>query len=78
MVSNSGGGFSRYNEFDLTRWRADATRDEWGSFIYIRDVRSANVWATTYQPIGGAQEPFRPALPSTGLNSNAARSVSKH
>jgi len=53
MVSNSGGGYSRYNEFDLTRWRADTTRDHWGSFIYLRDLRSGNVWSTTYQPAGG-------------------------
>jgi cyclic beta-1,2-glucan synthetase len=55
MVTNSGAGYSRYNEFDLTRWRADATRDQWGSYIYIRDLRSENVWSTAYQPVGGSQ-----------------------
>jgi cyclic beta-1,2-glucan synthetase len=53
MSSNSGGGYSRYNGLDITRWRADATRDHWGSFIYLRDLRAGNVWATTFHPTGG-------------------------
>ncbi len=54
MVTNSGGGYSRWNEFDLTRWRSDTTLDPWGSFIYIRDVRSDEIWAAANQPVGGA------------------------
>ncbi|HXA51240.1 MAG TPA: glucoamylase family protein, partial [Candidatus Acidoferrum sp.] len=53
MCTNSGGGYSRYNGLDLTRWRADATRDHWGTFIYLRDLRAANVWATAFHPTGG-------------------------
>src|SRR5262249_20703210 len=34
----------------VTRWREDATRDNWGSFCYVRDVRSGAVWSTGYQP----------------------------
>ncbi len=40
MVTNSGGGYSRWNEFDVTRWRSDPTLDCWGSFLYIRDLRT--------------------------------------
>jgi cyclic beta-1,2-glucan synthetase len=50
VTTNSGGGYTRWNEFDLTRWRSDPTLDPWGSFIYIRDVRSDEVWATTHKP----------------------------
>ena len=53
MVTNSGGGYSRWNDFDLTRWRSDTTLDPWGSFLYIRDLRSDAVWAAAYQPVGG-------------------------
>ena len=53
MITAAGGGYSRSNEFDVTRWRSDAARDSWGSFIYIRDLRSAAVWSATYQPVGG-------------------------
>ena len=55
MMTNSGGGYSRWNEFDLTRWRSDATLDQWGSFLYIRDLRSDLAWAAAYQPFGGQQ-----------------------
>jgi cellobiose phosphorylase len=53
MVTNSGGSHSRWNEFDLTRWRSDTTLDRWGSFIYIRDLRSDSAWSAALQPLGG-------------------------
>ncbi len=40
MVTNSGGGYSRWHDLDLTRWRCDPTLDNWGSYIYIRDLKS--------------------------------------
>jgi cyclic beta-1,2-glucan synthetase len=55
MVTNAGGGYSRWNDFDLTRWRSDTTRDSWGSFLYIRDLRSDAIWAAAQQPLGGGQ-----------------------
>ncbi|NOT76035.1 MAG: cyclic beta 1-2 glucan synthetase [Cyclobacteriaceae bacterium] len=50
MVSNSGGGYSRYNEMAITRWREDSTRDNWGTFSYIRDLEDGEFWSNTYQP----------------------------
>ena len=34
----------------LTRWREDATRDCWGSFIYLRDIGQQKTWSTAHQP----------------------------
>ena len=34
----------------VTRWREDTTCDNWGSFCYIRDVRTGEFWSTAYQP----------------------------
>jgi cyclic beta-1,2-glucan synthetase len=53
MVTNAGGGYSRFNEFDVSRWRSDTTLDAWGSFIYIRDHRSDAIWSAAYHPVGG-------------------------
>ena len=53
MVTNSGSGYSRWNDFDLSRWRSDTTLDPWGSFLYIRDTRSNTLWSAAYQPVGG-------------------------
>jgi cyclic beta-1,2-glucan synthetase len=50
MVSNAGGGSSRWKDLSLTRWRADATCDNWGTFCYIRDAESGLFWSTAHQP----------------------------
>ena len=54
MISNSGAGYSRWNQFDLNRWRSDPTLDEWGSYLYLRDLRTGTAWAATPQPFNAA------------------------
>ena len=51
LITNAGGGYSRWQEADLTRWRADTTRDDWGTWIYIQDMDSGQLWSATHQPI---------------------------
>ena len=70
MVTNSGGSHSRWNEFDLTRWRTDTTLDRWGSFLYIRDLRSDSVWSAALQPLGDA---WRDPVNSTTVRFSADR-----
>ncbi len=50
MVTNTGGGYSKWLDFDITRWRADTTNDAWGSFCYIKDMQSGKIWSSTFQP----------------------------
>jgi cellobiose phosphorylase len=50
MVTNAGGGYSRWNDVAVTRWRADTTRDNWGTFCYLRDVGSGEIWSNAHQP----------------------------
>lgn len=50
MVTNAGGGYSKWKDIDVTRWREDTTCDNWGAFCYIRDSESGNFWSATYQP----------------------------
>jgi cellobiose phosphorylase len=50
MVTNAGGGYSRWQNLAVTRWREDRTCDNWGTFCYIRDVASREFWSTAYQP----------------------------
>src|SRR5207253_941693 len=50
MLTNAGGGYSRWKNLDVTRWREDATCDNWGSFCYIRDLLSGEFWSSAYQP----------------------------
>ena len=50
MITNAGGGYSRWKDIAVTRWREDSTRDNWGTFCYLRDVANGAYWSTTYQP----------------------------
>jgi cellobiose phosphorylase len=50
VVTNAGGGYSRWKDLAVTRWREDTTRDNWGSFCYIRDVADGAFWSATHQP----------------------------
>ncbi|ARO87638.1 cyclic beta 1-2 glucan synthetase [Nitrosospira lacus] len=50
MITNSGGGSSRWKDLAVTRWREDSTCDNWGSFCYLRDMASGEFWSNTHQP----------------------------
>ncbi|WLI91877.1 glucoamylase family protein [Massilia sp. R2A-15] len=50
MVTSAGGSYSRWKDLAVTRWREDATEDDWGNFCYVRDVDSGAFWSTTFQP----------------------------
>ena len=51
MITNTGAGYSRWGEFDITRWRSDTTRDNWGTFVYLREEESNTLWSVTHQPL---------------------------
>ena len=50
VISSAGGGYSRWRDLAVTRWREDATRDCWGTFVYLRDLATGDLWSTAYQP----------------------------
>ena len=50
MASNAGGGYSRWHNLAVTRWREDSTSDSSGTFIYLRDSESGRYWSSAYQP----------------------------
>lgn len=50
MVTNAGGGYSRWKDIAITRWHSDPTCDLYGTFIYIRDQISGEFWSAGYQP----------------------------
>ncbi len=53
MVTAAGSGYSRWNDLAVTRWREDATRDDTGSFILLRDIETGRIWSAGYQPCAG-------------------------
>ena len=50
MVTNAGGGSSRWKDLAVTRWREDSTSDNWGTFCYLRDETTGEFWSTAHQP----------------------------
>ncbi len=50
MLTNAGGGYSRWKDLAVTRWQEDGTCDNWGSFCYIRDGASGEFWSAAQQP----------------------------
>lgn len=50
MITNGGGGYSRWRDIDISRWRSDTTTDGWGSFYYIKDRKSGELWSSAYHP----------------------------
>jgi cyclic beta-1,2-glucan synthetase len=52
MVTAAGSGYSRWGDISVTRWREDATCDDWGSYIFLRDADSGAVWSAGFQPTG--------------------------
>ncbi|WP_294538704.1 glucoamylase family protein [uncultured Rhodoblastus sp.] len=58
MLTAAGSGYSRWGEFAITRWREDATRDDSGSYIYLKDMRSGVVWSAGFQPTGAEPDAY--------------------
>lgn len=52
LVTNAGGGFSRYGNLAITRWRHDSTRDNYGQWCYVKDLATGHIWSTAHQPTG--------------------------
>jgi cellobiose phosphorylase len=62
MITTAGSGASRWQNLALTRWQEDATRDHWGTFLYVRDLdspeseasgsKTGTFWSATPQPTG--------------------------
>jgi cellobiose phosphorylase len=50
-VTNSGGGYLRWLDLDVTRWSTDSTCDVSGPVCYIRDLESGTTWSNTHQPL---------------------------
>ena len=50
MITNAGGGYSRWKDLAVTRWTEDTTCDNAGAFCYVRDLANGEFWSAAYQP----------------------------
>ncbi|MBX9654026.1 hypothetical protein K2Y11_10460 [bacterium] len=51
FVSHSGASRSKWEDIDVTHWRADRARDNCGTFVYLRVPSTGRVWSAGYQPV---------------------------
>jgi cyclic beta-1,2-glucan synthetase len=58
MLTCVGSGYSRWCNTGVTRWHADPTCDDRGSYLYLRDAASGAVWSAGYQPCGVEPDRF--------------------
>ncbi len=56
VLTNTGGGYLRWRDFDVTRWRSDVSRDNWGQFLYLRDAVNGDVWSPTGHSVDRGQD----------------------
>jgi cyclic beta-1,2-glucan synthetase len=59
MLTTAGSGYSRWGDLAVTRWREDATCDDSGSYVFLKDVQSGAVWSAGFQPSGMEPDEYR-------------------
>ena len=57
-ITAAGSGFSHWRDLAITRWREDATSDDTGSYIFLRDVASGERWSAGFQPSGESPDSY--------------------
>jgi cyclic beta-1,2-glucan synthetase len=58
MVTTAGSGYSRWGDVMVTRWREDVTRDQWGNYLFLRDMQTGAVWSAGHQPSGAEADRY--------------------
>jgi len=58
MLTTAGSGYSRWRDLAVTRWREDVTRDDRGTYVFVRDVDSGETWSAGHQPRGVAADSY--------------------
>jgi cyclic beta-1,2-glucan synthetase len=62
MVTNAGGGYSRWKDFAVTRWREDGTCDNWGFLLPARRGERHRLVHEPHQPTLKRPDPLRSHL----------------
>lgn len=74
LITASGGGVSRWGDVDLTRWRASATLDDWGTWLYVQTATAARSGRRRTSPPVCRPRPAMSASMRTRPSSGAHRS----
>jgi len=66
MITRAGGGYSSLTRGEkgeeesvaLTRWRADTTLDNWGTWIYLQEPERGTLWSAGRQPVDHSPQKY--------------------
>ena len=58
LITANGGGTAWRGQVALTRWSADPTVDGWGTWVYVRDERSGELWSIGREPMGAEPQQY--------------------
>ncbi|MGH9418873.1 MAG: hypothetical protein ACRD3J_02775, partial [Thermoanaerobaculia bacterium] len=61
-VSAAGGGFTRFGDVAVNRWRNDGTTDDYGQWCYLKDVSTGRIWSAAHQPVCARADGYRAIL----------------
>ncbi|WHH60301.1 glucoamylase family protein [Petroclostridium sp. X23] len=59
LITDRGSGYSRHHGTAVSRWREELQRDNYGTFFYIQNINSNNVWSATYAPYYDETEKYK-------------------
>ena len=80
VISSAGGGYSRWRDLAVTRWREDTTRDGWGTFVYLRDLDDGRflVYRVSTHPAGDDRLPGHLHAGARGISATSCRPGHPH
>ncbi|HUO45738.1 MAG TPA: glucoamylase family protein [Acidimicrobiia bacterium] len=61
LITAAGSGYSRWQGLAINRWWEDPTRDNFGSYLFIRD-ETGRTWSAGYQPTGVEPDSYQAAF----------------
>ena len=67
FMNDRGSGFSRYRNVLLNRYRK-ISADHYGTFLFIRDLRTDHLWSATYAPLDVLPEGYHVSFASDKLS----------
>jgi len=59
VITDGGGGYSKHQNINITRWREDAISEKYGTFIFVRNLSSNKIWSSTYRPINKEPDGYK-------------------
>lgn len=58
VITDGGSGYSKREDMQVTRWREDPLVRRHGNYIFIRNLSTNKIWATSYDPLNAEPDGY--------------------